>query len=146
MKEKMLHHRSVSWLKKSRINIFQFIIYLAIFIFAGYKIVNYYSDKLYIKNDFLITKGKIVKCDEFGVGPNKYLTYSYIVEGKEFKREINGPNVTFDDCKEQNSKCEHKRFFVIYSPKHPERSLIDLTLEIQEVEDPKFPSTLLKLQ
>jgi hypothetical protein len=143
---RITNNRFLTWLKSSKLNILQLIIYCAIFIFAGFKIANYYSDKLYVKNDFLITKGKIVEYDEFGVGPNRYLTYSYNVDGKEFKRKINGPNASFDECRELNSKCEHKRFFVIYSPKHPERSLIDLTLEIQDFEKPEFPSTLIRFQ
>jgi hypothetical protein len=143
---KFIYHRFIDWLKKSNLNLFQFVFYSVLFIFAGYKIANYYSEKGYVKKNYFITEGKIVKYDEIGIEPKRYLTYSYFVDGKLFKREIYGPNKIYYECLDEISLCDKKRFFVIYSKKHPERSLIDLTVEIQDIDNRKFPNNLSKFQ
>jgi hypothetical protein len=146
MNENFPDNRFSTWLKKLKLNGFEFIIYLALLIFIGYKFLDYYYDKFYIKHDYQITIGKIIEYEEFGIGPNRYLTYSYIVQGCEIRREIDSPRVIFKECMEPSKKCDEKRFFVIYSPQHPERNLIDLTLEIQDIVNPDFPSSLLNFQ
>jgi hypothetical protein len=146
MNEKLHYNRFLTWLKKLKLNVFEFIIYLALLIFIGYKFVDFYYDKYYVKHDYQITIGKIIEYEEFGIGPNRYLTYSYIVNGSEIRREIDSPRVIFKECLEPSKKCDEKRFFVIYSRKHPERSLIDLTFEIQGIVNPNFPSSLLNFQ
>jgi hypothetical protein len=146
MDSKIIYQKFLDWLKKYNLNLIQFLIYLVIFIFAGFKIANYFSDKSYVTRDFLITEGKLLEYSEFGIGPNRYLTYSYIVNGKTFKREINGPIKNYDECAENISLCEKKRFFVIYSKKRPEKSLIDVTFEIQGIKDPLFPNDLSNFQ
>jgi hypothetical protein len=146
MNEKLHYNRFLTWLKKLKLNVFEFIIYLALLIFIGYKFVDFYYDKYYVKHNYQITIGKIIEYEEFGIGPNRYLTYSYIVNGSEIRREIDSPRVIFKECLEPGKKCDEKRFFVIYSRKHPERSLIDLTFEIQGIVNPNFPSSLLNFQ
>jgi hypothetical protein len=142
----MTNQRFLSWLKKSKLKIPQFLLYLVIFGFASYKIVEYYSDKAIVKNNYKLTIGKIVEYDEIGIEPKSFLTYSYTANGKLYKREICCPNKVYDGCAENIALCDKKRFVVLYSKSHPEKSLIDLTLEIQEVKNPKFPNSLSKFQ
>lgn len=142
----MTYQRFLGWLRKSNLNILQFLLYLVIFGFAGYKIVDYYSDKAVVKNNYNLTIGKIIEYNEIGIEPKRFITYSYTVNGKLYKREICCPKKTYDECGENISLCDKKRFVVLYSKAHPEKSLIDLTLDIKEIKDPIFPSTLNKFQ
>jgi hypothetical protein len=133
----------LGWLK---VNYVQFIIYLTIFIFAIFKIATYYSDKSLVLRDFKLTEGKITGYKVFGVGPNRYLTYEYEVNSKSYKREINEPKRKYDECFKDPTLCENKRFIVIYSTKSPEKSLIDLTREIQGTKNPELPKSLKNFQ
>jgi hypothetical protein len=133
-------------LKRLKLNYIQFFIYLAILIFAMVKISSYYSDKSVVLKDFMITEGKIIEYKVFGVGPNRYLTYEYIVDDRVYTREINGPNKRYDECSENHSLCENKKFIVIYSKNAPDKSLIDVTREIQEIRNPELPKTMRNFQ
>lgn len=135
-----------NFLKWLKVNYIQFFIYLAIFIFALLKIFDHYSEKSLVLKDFLITEGKIVEYKMFGVGPNRYLIYEYIVNGKTYAREINGPNKRYDECFENPSLYENRRFFVIYSKHSPDKSLIDITREIQGITNPELPKNMRNFQ
>ena len=119
-----------------------FLIYLIIFSIALVEIINYYTDKIAVSNDYLVTKGWIIEYKEFGIGPNIYVTYEYKVENKNFKREIDGPNKRYDKCKENILLFKKKRFKVIYSKRDPSKSLIDLTVEVQDSGKVTIPKTL----
>ena len=131
------------WIKK---NSLQFLIYLAIFSFAAYKIIENIADKNEVRNNYQVTVGEIVEYKVFGVGPNRYLTYEYIVNGKKYKREINGPNRIFDECADGIAFCSDKSFLVVYSRINPSKSMINLTREIQDTEDIELPKSLKSFQ
>lgn len=102
-----------------------------------------YRDKT--KQDILqhydITKGQIVDYYIISVDITHYLEYKYNVDDIEYLRKIN-PVTHFDQCENNLNLCEDKLFWVIYDPDAPEKSLIDLTVEIQDIENPPFPETL----
>jgi hypothetical protein len=95
--------------------------------------------KVLLKNK--TTVGWLKEYDDGGADFSaKSVTYSYEVLGKIFSREVN-VTVGFKNC-EDFDKCKDKRFWVIYSPDSPEKSLINLEIEIQGIENPEFPETL----
>ncbi len=134
------------WLKRNKLTPFTFGVYLVIFLISAFFIGNSLIDKKSVKNDYKVTIGWIVEVKDFGIGPNRYLTYSYTVNGKLYTREIDGPNGDFSECKDDISLCKNKRFLVIYSPGNPKRSLIDLTREIQNIKNPELPEKLTMFQ
>lgn len=93
-----------------------------------------------IKENYKVTSGKIVRYFSGGVDLSRSIVYSYEINDKEHFREII-VNYRFEICNDF-SQCKDKRYWVIYSPKNPENSLINLEIEIQGVENPKFPDNL----
>lgn len=126
--------------------IIRYMIFTAIFCVALFKIISNSIDTIDVKNDYLITTGKIVEYKVFGVGPNRYLTYSYQVNGRNYTRKINGPNRTYDECAENLSLCSEKKFVVIYSKQKPSKSLIDVTREISSTQEIAKPLDLKSFQ
>ncbi len=80
-----------------------------------------------IRKDYKIAQGKIINYWEFGVDETHYIEYEYVVEGKKYKRKINLSNEILDTFEENNPRSYEKYcFWVIYSPKNPQKSLINL--------------------
>ncbi|SHG48670.1 Protein of unknown function [Chryseolinea serpens] len=70
------------------------------------------------------------------------IQYSYRVEGNRYSRTVR-TSIHFPDCEDVTSiACAQKRFWVIYSTEDPRKSLINLEIQIQDIEHPKFPETL----
>jgi len=117
-----------------------YIILFSVFLF-GAIVYNYNEkeDRVLIKNNYSITKGRFVDYDKVGDTSTPYITYSYEVEGKLYKRQVYGDR-KYEYC--YRNDCSNLLFWVIYSPANPEKSLIDLTTEIQGLENPPFPETL----
>ena len=105
-----------------------------------------YLNRLKTIDDYEQTTGWIIDYDEFGIGPNTYLTYEYIVDNNKYSRRINGPNRRFTQCKDNVYLCRNKRFIVVYSKKNLSNSLIDLTREFTKGEKPSMPSSLKNFQ
>ena len=106
----------------------------------------YYIDKGFVIEDYSATKGWIIEYDEFGIGPNIYVTYEYEVCNEMYQRKINGPNKTFHECKDDIALCKDKRFIVIYSKEDPSISLIDFTNELGGNEKITKPESLNNFQ
>ncbi len=94
-----------------------------------------------IKKNFQSTIGNFSFYYEQADGGRSKLNYYYYVNNKKYSRTIQCGN-KFSYCKSQLLECKSKRFWVIYSTNKPNRSLIDLTHEIQGIENPPFPKTL----
>lgn len=103
-------------------------------------------DKQIVINDYDQTLGWIIDYNEFGIGPNTYLTYEFIVGNYKYSREINGPYIKFPECEDDIKLCKDKRFLVIYSKKNPKKSLINLTREFKKGDIPSMPSELKNFQ
>jgi len=122
--------------------IIEALIVILLFIPAGLN----YLNKFKTIQDYKQTIGWITDYDEFGIGPNTYLTYEYIVDNYKYSRRINGPNRKFPQCEDNIYPCKNKRFIVIYSKKNPSNSLIDLTKELKKGEQVSMPSDLKDFQ
>jgi hypothetical protein len=112
------------------------------FIFGLYLHFKEKDETFYIKQEYGKTIGKFYRYDAVGGTGTPYITYSYIVAGiKYFDQVGGGINYNYDFCY-KNNNCRDKRFWVIYSIKDPSKSLINLTVELQDMENPPFPETL----
>ncbi len=127
-------------------DIFASIFYVVIFSFILFNIVNYYIDKNEVYKDPLITVGWIIEYEEFGIGPNIYVTYEYKAKNKYFTRKIDSPNKRYSECKKNIGICKNKRFKVLYSKKNPSKSLIDFTVEVQDSNIITIPKSLKNFQ
>ena len=99
-----------------------------------------------VANRYDKTIGTIVKYDIFGDGPNRHVIYEYTVNDKIYTRLINGPKKLYDECDEDISLCSQKKFLVLYSRKYPSKSLIDLTKEIDDINEVQIPNSLRNFQ
>lgn len=93
-----------------------------------------------IKDNYKITQGRIVKYYPRGTEVQRRIVYSYFCENKEYSRRIN-VDYKFEICQDFE-KCQDKRYWVIFSPDNPKNSLINLEIEVQGIENPKFPESL----
>ncbi|MBE9467613.1 MAG: hypothetical protein IMY72_04735 [Bacteroidetes bacterium] len=115
-------------------------IVIFIILFIGHWINNIKEKKeVLFKNKTTI--GWLFEYDDGGADFSaKSVIYSYEVLGKIFSREVN-VTVGFKKC-ENFEEFKDKRYWIIYSPDSPEKSLINLEIEIQGIENPEFPETL----
>jgi hypothetical protein len=134
-----MNNKTIQWLKD---NIIATIILSSIFLLISYKTFEKIMDKKEVKKEYNVTVGRIIKYKVYGDGPNTTLTYEYIVNEKTYTRLINGPKVFFDGCEDDISLCSNKLFLVSYSKKYPNKSLINLHLEVQENDSIKKPKSL----
>lgn len=91
--------------------------------------------------DYEVSMGKIVNYMIYGIDRNHRLTFEYIVDGVKYSRKIS-PKRHFSSCYKDIRYCSDKLFWIIYSPDNPKKSLINLKIEIQGMEDPPFPKNL----
>jgi hypothetical protein len=101
----------------------------------------YRANKKLIFEEYNTTKGWILDYDIIGDIRTKYLTYGYKVDSVYYERRVVCAQ-NYNECVEYTWLCDHIRFWVIYSTKDPSKSLIDLTLEIQDLKNPEFPEKL----
>lgn len=117
------------------------IIFLLIII-AGYWLYNN-NDKRIVLKDYKYTIGKMVEYYRVGEEGVSYLQYEYAIKNTIYYRKICPTrNGEYDYCANNFEQCKDKKFWVIYSRKNPSKSLIDLTNEIQGVENPEKPKTV----
>ena len=103
--------------------------------------VNNIKEKKEVRLKNETTIGWLIEYDDGGADFSaKSVIYSYEVLGEIYSREVN-VTVGFKKC-ENFDECKDKRYWVIYSPDSPEKSLINLEIEIQGVENPEFPESL----
>jgi hypothetical protein len=103
------------------------------------------NDEKEIKGNYGITEGWIRYYDDGEKSVERRarsIEYSYQVNSKVYSRRIN-TDLKFRECNDGViGKCASKRFWVIYSKKAPNRSLIDLNIEIQKSEELEFPKQI----
>ena len=129
----------IKWIKK---NLVSSLILLSVFIVIAYKTFEITMDRLVVLKEYSVTTGKIIDYNIFGDGPSIHLTYEYLVNGKTYTRLINGPKKHYDECENNLMACSVKRFLVIYSINYPNKSLINLTREVQDIENLVPPKSL----
>ena len=114
---------------------------------ALYLLYNAFSEKWEakeIKENHLITQGWITSYRNTrftDLLSKRKITYAYQVDEELFSRQV-GSQLSFPECKPLGAACTNKRFWVIYAKDHPDRSLINLTVDIQKQSDPTFPEAL----
>ncbi|MCG8581568.1 MAG: hypothetical protein MI866_16705 [Bacteroidales bacterium] len=116
------------------VSVFAILILIAVFFAVDEKLV-----EQQIKMNYSVTKGSFVSYNESGGDRNAYVRYSITINDSVYFRKVM-PKKYFGKCQEKD--CTGKRFWVIFLPSAPEKSLIDLTTEIQGEENPPFPSSL----
>lgn len=114
------------------------IIIISVLVILILVIRNVVKDRI-LKNH-IATEGQIIYYTVGGVDYNKILKYRYFVNEVEYFRTIS-PSIDLIQCEDSINICSKKRFRVIYSPDNPAKSLIDLTIEIQNNAYPISPST-----
>lgn len=92
------------------------------------------------------TVGVIKEYNIFGDGPSIHIKYEYNVSGKTYSRLVNGNITNNNSLSEGIDDYVGKKFLVIYSRKHPEKSLIDLSREIDKIQDIDIPKSLHNFQ
>ncbi|RPH27707.1 MAG: hypothetical protein EHM93_19150 [Bacteroidales bacterium] len=116
--------------------------FLIMLIFSGgYWLYNYNDKKIVLRN-YKTSRGKIINYYRIGVEGVAYLEYEYFVPNKKYRREICPISNKYDFCDRNIERCKNKEFWVIYSRKYPSKSLINLTKEIQGLDNAEFPKTL----
>jgi len=81
--------------------------------------------------------GQFMRVGSVGDGSSRFVEVSYNVDGKIYYRTTSS-DYYFDLCM-QNKSCSNKKFWVMYLVKDPEKSLVDISKEIQNVENPQIP-------
>lgn len=121
------------------------ILWSSILVLIIWVIVYSEMSKREIKSDYGITEGWVVKYsdnDKSVEGSGRTITYSYKVDSRTYTRATQ-TNLKILECSESISEdCARKRYWVIYSKKKHGKSLVNLKIEIQGIEKPKFPETI----
>jgi hypothetical protein len=99
-----------------------------------------------VKSDHHITYGWIVEyidSERSSVeGKKRTIIYAYKAGAATFRRKVD-TTLKFSECENvKDEECARKRFWVIYSKTDAGKSLINLKIELQEIDNPKFPDTL----
>lgn len=123
-----MEDKIIQWLKN---NFVSALIVLSVFLIIAYKTFEKTMDRIEVRKEYNVTTGKIIDYNVLQDGPSIHLTYEYTVNGRTFTRLINGPKKHFNECEDNIEHCSDKRFLVIYSKNYPNKSLINLTKEIQ---------------
>ena len=109
-----------------------------------YFIIRYHNQRNDVKNDYMVTQGRIIYYDNAQKnsveGRGRIIRYSYEVAGVTYERKVQTDR-QFPHCEISWDLCQLKRYWVIYSRTDPEQSLINLSVEIQNVDKPEFPKT-----
>ncbi len=113
------------------------------FLFIVLILIGFYLNDLRIKNnivkDYYFTRGKILDYFIIGVESSRTLKYEYYLKDKKYIRKMTPTTSKYDYCDDNFEKCKGKEFWVICSKKNPSKSLIDLSTEIQGIENPELP-------
>lgn len=111
----------------------------------AYMLWLYYEDYLNqqkVISGYELVSGKIISFSSVGTMNNRYLTYSYIVNGVVYSKETYVPGSLFPKCEYDLDLCTDKRLWVAYQKDDPSNSLINLYIEIQDINTLKKPQTL----
>ncbi len=107
------------------------------------------SERKSILGDFATTTGRItryVDLDNSDLRSGRDITYEYNVDSILFERDIHTMS-KLSKCKGLSygkglpEECKQKKFWVLYSKKDPSLSLINFSMEIQDVPNPKLPES-----
>jgi hypothetical protein len=98
-------------------------------------------DKRKIKNNFEKTLGILNKCEDASSteGNNTNIEYSFTVNSKVYSRTIH-TNTKIKKCRD--TPCIGKKYWVIYQKGHPEKSLFNISFEIEGENSTSFPESL----
>ncbi len=96
----------------------------------------------YVRKDYKITKGFVKSVNDIGVESKSFLSYYYFVESRRYERTIRVSREFENCCDDKNNKCCTSIFWVIYSTKKHDRSLINISLDLQDIENPEFPESI----
>lgn len=133
--------------KKQEVVVVFIAISIVIFSFAFY--FKSISDREKILNDFGITTGCIIQyfdTDNSDLGTGRDITYEYRVDSILFKRDIH-TMIVLPECtglsygKGLPERCLKKIFWVLYSKNDPSMSLINFSVEIQDVANANVPKS-----
>jgi len=118
------------------------ILIICVILYIIWKFYEYDNDKKTVLKNFEITTGRIVSYSIKGEYHNRTLTYIYKADNENYTRTMT-PNVEFDSCYAENVfKCTNLKFIVIYSKNFPEKSLIDLSRQVQDMGILILPKTI----
>ncbi|MBN1462046.1 MAG: hypothetical protein JW922_00010 [Paludibacteraceae bacterium] len=114
------------------------IITLIVIVVFNYIRINNIKD---LKRNYKVTVGYFYKYYEVADSGRPVVRYFYYVKGVRYYREVYTNN-NYKYCRSISFDCSNIRFWVLYSPEDPRKSLINLKMEIQGMEDPPFPKNL----
>lgn len=127
-------------IKYARITVYAFfaIIIASIVIYT----LNEIRIKKMVLNNYKTTIAYVEDVGVVGIESNVFLTYSYIVNNVKYERTIQAPYEFEDCCEPKTNKCCTAKYWVIYSINKPDKSLINLTIDLQGIKNPIFPESL----
>lgn len=118
--------------RKDRIrNIIVFILFIIVTV---YLLGRDYLNKELVLDNYSITEGHIVDFYMVGEFDTQYMVYEYTVDRITFSRKIN-PSKNLDSCYDNAEKCGKAKFLVIYSKVDPSKSLINLSVISQGLDN-----------
>ena len=94
-----------------------------------------------LSGDYDTTKAGYLKTWTAGVWGTDYIECYYIVKGIKYTRSIKS-HYYYNRCQHTPQNCVGIRFWAIYLKDEPRNCIIDLSNEIQDIKEPKFPATL----
>jgi|GEM_PF-3374450 len=115
-----------------------------ILIVVGIALLYQHFTKKDILGNYGISKAWITKYDTHPAveDAGQDISYSYQVNGKTFTRTFSTAR-TLSGCEDGIvGNCAEKRFWVVYDLEDPQKSLINLEVEIQGIVSPEFPKEL----
>lgn len=107
-----------------------------------YNLYNGYKERVLVQNNYAFTYGKIVYCSVGGDASSVRMIYEYKVDNVFYNKTILRLKSKYEICCKDIRYCSDKRFWVAYSMKKPNKSMINLFKEIQNEKEPKPPVNL----
>lgn len=114
------------------------VLLLALFIYLGYLHIKDTQYRGQVTYSPAYTEGEIVAYNESTSAEGATsadIEYAYTVEGKRYSRKVD-ISVRFFRCESLDS-CSKKRFWVVYSTRDPQKSMINFQLEVQHAKQPE---------
>jgi hypothetical protein len=99
----------------------------------------------FIRDHYNFAKGKITRAYILDGGQVR-MDYKYYIDGVKFMNTIAPNSTEYYDCYKDFEICDTVEFWVIYSNKDHQKSMIDLTESIKKGEDPKETRNLINFK
>lgn len=100
------------------------------------------KEREYVLKSYDKTIGEIKEVNSIGVERKTFLTYTYTVGYRKYERTVKVSSELQGCCDLQTNPCCLARYWVIYSKDKPEKSLINLSMDLQSESNPTFPKSL----